>query len=332
MRTAWKLLYTSYEIFLGTRIFFLVTSGKTKYFEGELTDGVTSLRFVGFDAKQQKKLMEFQDKKQSVALVNCEVKPNKWSSELEVVMSNSTQVVTSPTKFDITMIPTTKHHEEVSLDQLQDKTNYQRITVLVKILDQKEVMEIHPGLSKQDCIVGDSTGTTTLTLWEDNIGQIDVGMSYRLSGVIVRSFNGKNYLSVPKDNCEISIIDDIENVKEIMQKEVPRNLKDAVVVGIMSLEIYNNCIACKGKVKVLSSNIGQCNKCNMKQRLDRCKPGASAKLLIENAEQRIALTAFTTILREICQHAVVNEETLLDAEKFNLSYSETNIITDISRN
>ena len=129
-------------------------------------------------------------------------------------------------------------------------------------------MEIHPGLSKQDYIVGDSTGTAALTLWEDNIGQIDVGMSYRLSGVIVRSFNGKNYLSVPKDNCEISIIDDIENVKEIMEKEVPQNLKDAVVVGIMSLEIYNNCVACKGKVKVLSSNIGQCNKCNMKQRLD----------------------------------------------------------------
>ena len=215
-------------------------SGNTKYFEGELSDDVSSLMFVGFDNKQQQKLMEFQEKKQSVALVDCEVKPNKWSFELE---SHSTQVVTSPTKFDITMMPTTKQHEEVSLNQLPDKTNYQHITVLVKILHQKEVIEIHSGLSKQDCIVGDSTSTATLVVWESRIGKLNVGMPYRLSGVMVHSFKGKNYLSVPKDNCEISIIDDIGHVVQ----EVPQNMKGAVVVGIMSLKTYNSCIACKGK-------------------------------------------------------------------------------------
>ena len=87
-------------------------------------------------------------------------------------------------------------------------------------------------------------------------------------------------------------------------------------------------------MNILSYNIGQCSKCKcgVMQWLDRCTPGASSRLVIEDAEQRITLTAFITILYEICQSTVITEETILNADKFNLSYSLTNVITDINHN
>lgn len=76
---------------------------------------------------------------------------------------------------------------------------------------------------------------------------------------MVRSFNGKNYLSVPSA-CEVSAIDNIEPIRvddeEVADPEY--SLKDAIVMGVMSLETYNLCIhaRCKGKLRVTSSNIG----------------------------------------------------------------------------
>ena len=301
------------------------TSGATKYFDGELTDGQTSLRIVGFDNKQQQKLAEFQHERQPVSLVNCEVKHSKWGSQLEIVMGKNTQILKCPNKFDVA-VPTCPKVDNISLDELQDKINYQRVNVMIKVLAEKEVVEIN-GLSKQDYMIGDATGTAILTTWEGNTGMFNVGRSYKLSGVMVRNFDGRNYLSMPRENCEVSVIDDIEHVKEIDEAVDAHNLKNATVIGVMSLETYSSCMGCKGKLQVASSNIGLCGKCGMTQRLDRCKVEATAKLMIEAAQRTYTLTAFTPILEKICQSNTITEEVILGAEQFELTYSDKNVIT-----
>ena len=44
------------------------------FFDGQLSDGKASVRFFGFDAGVRRKLLEFEETKQSVSLSNCEVK------------------------------------------------------------------------------------------------------------------------------------------------------------------------------------------------------------------------------------------------------------------
>ena len=306
-------------------------AGTTKYFDGELTDGRANVRLVGFDDKQHQKLAEFQKKQEPVALVNCEVKPSKYGSQLEVVMSKGTQVLKSPSdKFNIENLP--KKCEEMPLDQLHHQMDYQRVTVMIKILEEKEVIEVNNGLSKQDYIIADATGTGTLTVWETKVGMLTfkVGSSYKLTGAMVRSFNGKSYLSVP-NACEISTIGDIKPIREVDKEVVDRNLKDAVILGVLSLETYKICISCKGKIyETTSSNVGECSKCMMVQRLDRCKAGVTAKLLLESADKTYHLTAFMPILCEICQSVVITKEALLNADQFNFTYSDTNIITSVN--
>ena len=63
----------------------------------------------------------------------------------------------------------------------------------MKVLSVREVKEVKSGLRKQDYgtyrvaapgwiyIVGDATGAATVTLWENNIGALKAGASYKLS-------------------------------------------------------------------------------------------------------------------------------------------------------
>lgn len=101
---------------------------------------------------------------------------------------------------------------------------------------------------------------------------------------------------------------------------------EAQIMGIDSFEKHKSCIKCKAKV----SSTGQCSRCMMKQRLDRCKEEMIARLMIQADESVIPLTAFTAILQEICQGSEVTEDALLYADDFDLRYSETNVIINVT--
>ena len=49
-------------------------------------------------------------------------------------------------------------------------------------------MEVTGGKVKQGILIGDSTGTGRLTVWEEEVGTIVSDDSYRLSGMMVREF------------------------------------------------------------------------------------------------------------------------------------------------
>ena len=86
-------------------------------------DGKSNCRVVGFDAKQQRKQEEFREK-ETIALVNCEVKTSKWGSQLEIVVRKNIEVEKSPSKFDVSALVCVPS-SEFALDQLQQLQNYQ---------------------------------------------------------------------------------------------------------------------------------------------------------------------------------------------------------------
>lgn len=89
------------------------------------------------------------------------------------VQRNILMLKSPSNKFDIENMSMPKQSEEISLNQLHDQMDYQRTTVMIKILQEKEVTEVNNGLLKQ--IIGDTTGTATLTVWESKVGMFEVG-------------------------------------------------------------------------------------------------------------------------------------------------------------
>ena len=57
-------------------------------------------------------------------------------------------------------------------------------------------------LTKQEYSIADATSTSTIVVWEDSVGILSEGCSYKLSGLIVRTFRNEKYLSVPRDNLQ----------------------------------------------------------------------------------------------------------------------------------
>lgn len=76
--------------------------------------------------------------------------------------------------------------------------------MLQYLLSEDEVTELQNGLTKQDYVIGDSTGKA---VWKNNVGIFSIGSSYKMSGIMIRVFNGKKYLSVPKEKSSITCID-----------------------------------------------------------------------------------------------------------------------------
>ena len=307
------------------------SSGKSKYFDGRLTDGSKEVRLVGFDGKVHQKLSEFHKNNEAVAMSNCEVKLNKYSSDLEVVVRNGSELQQSPTKFDIDQAKFERHSEETTLADLQKISNFQKVSVNVKVMCEKEVQQVKGGLQKQEYIIADPTGTSMITTWEDNIGILQEGSSYKLSGLLVRTFSNKKYLSIPKDNSfKMTSIDDIGEVDDLAELENERKMTGAVIVGIKYFDSYDGCYSCNGKIMPSSDVLGDCSRCGTTQRLDRSKKMASAKMDFESEGVIRNLTAFSPILDEMCQESVT-KAALLSCEPFDLEYSEKNIITSISR-
>ena len=180
-----------------------------KYFNRCLADtSSTSIRIVGFDAKKQEQLVHIYETKQSLVMKNCQIVKSKYSDDLEVLLTKNTHIVVSEKKFDVHVEYTTPHVAEIhwTRSQCQD---YENANVSIKVLDNDAPVEVKTGLVKQDLTVADETGTARLTLWQSDMSSLDVGKSYKLEALSVRSYNCMKYLTPPKSGWKYDVCDDI---------------------------------------------------------------------------------------------------------------------------
>lgn len=61
----------------------------SKYFDGELTDGDTTLRFVDFRKQQQQLLHSLCLQQQPIKIQNCQIQFNKFSHQLEILSTST---------------------------------------------------------------------------------------------------------------------------------------------------------------------------------------------------------------------------------------------------
>lgn len=89
-------------------------------------------RFVGFDFHQQQKLAaQYCDSKEAVLFDHCELKKSRYGDEMEVLITSSTSIASSPRKFDdvqslsITLI---------TLEKVDVLPDYQHVSLVGKVL------------------------------------------------------------------------------------------------------------------------------------------------------------------------------------------------------
>lgn len=136
-----------------------------------------------------------------------------------------------------------------------------------------EITEVPGEKTKQDVIIADSTGTIRFTVWEGEIGKTKVGKSYELSGIMVREFQGRKFLSNSKEKSNIKLVQDVGEVTTEVESEENAVwtsasyvwVRNARVVGVMHLQKYRDCLKCKTELVPDDEDpdLGHCSKmCN----------------------------------------------------------------------
>ena len=176
------------------------------------------------------------------------IKQSKYDDGMEVIASPKTKLELSPKRFkidqDLYMLKEESIPPEITLSQLQDVD----ILVTPKVSVSGKIVKVHEPnsvmsskknklLNKQDCIIADNTGTAKIVLWENKIGLLKLGMSYKLMKLAVSSFCDLNNLTLQEDT-KIEEINDINvNIEDDETLEV-----SACVVGL-SYSVATNEVA-----------------------------------------------------------------------------------------
>lgn len=80
----------------------------------------------------------------------------------------------------------------------------------------------------------------------------------------------------------------------------------------------------------MTDDVGECGRCGITQKLDKCKEIASAKIDLEVEGIIKNVSVFSPIIEELCQ-GEPSKIALLSCEAFNAVYSEKNVIVSVSR-
>ena len=168
---------------------------------------------MGFNREQRNMLEKKIDN--PVELQDCTITKSRYSDSMEVLVNSTTKVTSSPRKFTDIMQPSARTDMSITLDQIQDKEDYQPVTVSAKILQADPKLMVKSGLYKQDLHIADNTATSKLTLWQDTIDTLRVGTTYKLEGLSIRTYKSTKFLTTIKGEFSSVEIPNLENCKNL---------------------------------------------------------------------------------------------------------------------
>ena len=306
----------------------------SEYFEGNVYDGQSTMRLVGFKKSQQNKMKQMMENKQPIHIDDCQIKSAQRGNRLDILLKSSSKIMKSPKKIDTTNMRS--ENEEICLDELDARNEYDKITTKVKVIQILQTVTVHSGKTVQEVLVGDSSGVTRCSLWEQDMDSLSVGSSYLLKNFEVHEFASKKYITKARHGCEIIPIEDIGDVADKPSEVQDEEIKNAQIVGVPQLTKYKSCLRCKARVEPSDPPFGRCSKedCQMYQRYDICKIQLSVKLLFFVNNEQLTLSAFGQTLLDIANTTNmddITEEAFLQIRHFpSIKFNDQKIITNFT--
>ena len=272
------------------------------YFDGTLTDGTRKIRMIGFSSDQQKKLSSYQESQHPIILNNCEIKQSRQGDQYEILLKKFTNNITeSPKKIEIPQNVPEDSSTSISVTELSQMQQFQKVNLEIRVIKVYPPVTLVGGKQKQEVVIADSTGTSKLTLWEDDVDSLKENLCYALQQVIVRQFkDSPKYLSKTKSGSSIEEINDIgvcctQDLEDTQNQN--NELVNTSVVAVLQFGAYRECLNCKARVESVNDPLGRCTKCNVLQRMDRCPEQLSTKLLFETNGKSTMLHGFGGVLQ-----------------------------------
>lgn len=210
-----------------------------------------------------------------IALRNCSIQRSKRTLDLEVIANDHTNITASPKKYKIdkSLVSPKVSCKLYSISEACKLAPGTMLSIMAKVTAVKPPEKLlkkdrQTHVTKQDCLISDSSGTCRIVLWADRVGAPNKHGSYHLQNVVVRQYNSKKYILVLRHDSELVVIPDIGKVDE-RHVEEEKNI-EGEIQSILGLEEYPSCKECHSKVVAIDSVCGQCSRCDTVVKLSKC--------------------------------------------------------------
>ena len=292
-----------------------VKGSSRTYFTAEITDGKTTLKLVCDDLRFQHKMKVLKEKKVTVTIENCSI-------------SQSTNPTTRG-NFELRSNPTMKVYENRQREfDVQSDVVYTHSTILCQLKDLKSTVKkqivtvcgkiVHIGdpfevirkatsepFKMQECVLADSSMSVKMKIWQEDVGTVYKGSSYRFINVKVKVYDGERFLST-NESSEINEIDDI--IGEMSVEMLPSDHIEiqGEISAVESVFKYKQCTSrnCLGRVKPVDGTEGECTKCDRSVKLSLCTHSVCAKFTIQDKQSESHdVTAFDQVVDRIIGHS-----------------------------
>ena len=304
---------------------------KRKCFNGRITDGEASLRFVGFTKEQQAQISKLAAD-DAIALADCSIRKSRSGDSLDIIHSTTT-ISKSSKKFDPSIKPcvdSTDTVKELHLDELEHQPSFQKVKISAKVIKIGDTNTIEDGRCFQTVLLANHTGTAELALWEDFVGAVNNGESYTFNYLTVKIFHDKPSLFTPRKNAIIDKIADLQNV--VLPTDSIKHTKEiqhARVLAVSDFATIHKCIACRdGSVLPIGSSesdvaFGKCSECETVVQMDSCSIRKSALLTVKMPDEILKLLAVNDLLSILAKLPLdeVTEIALLTGKEFKIIYN-----------
>lgn len=308
-------------------------------------------RVLAFNAPAHQQIQHFQNTKTPVFLKNLIIKQD----ESDWIFNQQSNVSVAPNS-DITFnykeqlqpIPSTSQlpSVDISISQLNTMTPNQKVNVTGTLsLGQKEPKKVlvkstqETSFVKEDCILEDSTGHTSIHIWNPLISQLKNTYSYHLNNLTVKNFQGNTFLSTSPFTTYTQLQNTLSSLKGPAILETPE--KQIFVDNfklVSKLSIFLSCQVCKKRITDVSGTSVKCQNCSTHQKVVDCKKEASAKLCVTNEGADLWLIIFTNTLENLLQQvsSVTRQnttevaETLLSASSILITFNpQPNVVSQM---
>lgn len=224
-----------------------------------------------YSPSKRKLLEESQISKTPIKLVNY----TRTDNDDKVVVNDMTFVgKPQPTEYSFqnATIPEKEHSSLTILEVLNELKEWDTTAVTGKITKMTEPTTVgkrQKPLRLAEAVLTDSTGSIPVDVWEENISQLTIGQTYKLTKVQVKVWSKKKKISTTP-RTEITPIED-ESLNIIPVQECPleeESTDETVLVKeILTVEQFDKhwkCLRCNKKIQhASSSNVKRCLKCGL---------------------------------------------------------------------
>lgn len=301
-------------------------SGKLYYNFNLQTSPTKFTKVVGFDKNSHTQALHFQTTKSPAKIININ------ENEDTIFVNHTSSIIqgnSSDVNFECLPPPTLADPNntipdaiDITLSELNNLSRNQKVNVegYLTLGDDppKEVLKRNKekGFVKEDCVLEDINGSSTIHIWDHLLSKLESGKSYRFQNLSVKNYSGITLLGTTPTTIfkETDLqLNEVKGTTLLSNTEREIVIEEFKFVDKVSVFMICQISSCKKKMPhAVGVAVFKCLSCGTTQKVKAAEKGMSARLSANIDGKDLWLTAFTSVMEAFLSRMQLSNSSTTD--------------------